>query len=150
MATMTVQRAVDEDEDDGLPWAKTVATCSPGSGICCQEVKQRRRHKLWLNPSSCNRQTGRGMSERQSPLKVSLCSRGRGTVLQRSYEFHVDRPKDGWVDHQREAAVEIDCPDCRPEGCGLPAKPIEIPGAQACSSRIRHQDRWTGVSQRTE
>lgn len=66
------------------------------------------------------------MSERQCRLRIYRCGCGSGTVLQRSYEFHVDRPHGGWVGQEREADVEIDCPDCRREGRGLPAEPNEI------------------------
>ena len=71
------------------------------------------------------------MSERQSQVKIYQCGCGNGTVLQRSYQFHVDRPIDGWVGREREAGMEIDCPDCRQEGRGLPVEPAEITLAQA-------------------
>jgi hypothetical protein len=71
------------------------------------------------------------MSERQSQVKFYQCDCGNGTVLQRSYQFHVDRPKEGWVGRAREAGMEINCPDCRRQGRGLPSDPIEITREQA-------------------
>jgi hypothetical protein len=71
------------------------------------------------------------MSERQSRLKIYRCGCGDGTVLQRSYEFRVDRLQGRWVGQEREADLEVDCPDCRREGRGLPAEPTEISLVQA-------------------
>jgi hypothetical protein len=76
------------------------------------------------------------MSERQSRLRIYLCGCGRGTILQRSYEFHIGPPQDGWVGREREAGRETDCPDCRRQGQKLPSEPTEITLEQA--SQLPH------------